>query len=62
MRDWLDVFILAVIEGITEFLPISSTGHMLLAKEFLSYKPDELFLAVVQSGAVMAVLLSATPR
>ena len=62
MRDWLDVFILAVIEGITEFLPISSTGHMLLAKEFLSYKPDELFLAVVQSGAVMAVLLVFTTR
>lgn len=62
MPDWIDVFILAVIEGITEFLPISSTGHMLLAKEFLSYKPDELFLAVVQSGAVLAVLLVFTAR
>jgi undecaprenyl-diphosphatase len=62
VRDWLDVFILAVIEGVTEFLPISSTGHMLLAKEFLAYKPDELFLAVVQSGAVMAVLLVFTAR
>jgi undecaprenyl-diphosphatase len=62
VRDWLDVFILAVIEGVTEFLPISSTGHMLLAKEFLSYKPDELFLAVVQSGAVLAVLLVFTAR
>ena len=62
VRDWLDVLILAVIEGVTEFLPISSTGHMLLAKEFLSYKPDELFLALVQSGAVMAVLLVFTAR
>jgi undecaprenyl-diphosphatase len=56
MREWLDVFILGVIEGVTEFLPISSTGHMLLAKEWLQYKPTELFLAVVQSGAVLAVL------
>ncbi|HEX7862808.1 MAG TPA: undecaprenyl-diphosphate phosphatase [Verrucomicrobiae bacterium] len=62
VRDWIDVLILAVIEGITEFLPISSTGHMLLAKEWLSYKPDELFLAVVQSGAVLAVLLVFTAR
>ena len=52
VRDWLVVLILAVIDGVTEFLPISSTGHMLLAKEFLSYKPDELFLALVQSGAI----------
>jgi undecaprenyl-diphosphatase len=62
MREWLDVFILAVIEGVTEFLPISSTGHMLLAKEFLTYKPSELFLAVVQSGAVLAVLVVFTDR
>ena len=62
VRDWIDVLILAVIEGVTEFLPISSTGHMLIAKEWLSYKPDELFLAVVQSGAVLAVLLVFTAR
>ncbi|HVK59133.1 MAG TPA: undecaprenyl-diphosphate phosphatase [Candidatus Kapabacteria bacterium] len=62
MRDWIDVLILAVIEGVTEFLPISSTGHMLIAKEWLHYKPDELFLAVVQSGAVLAVLLVFTAR
>ena len=62
MREWLDVLILGVIEGVTEFLPISSTGHMLLAKEWLRYKPDELFLAVVQSGAVLAVLMVFTDR
>jgi undecaprenyl-diphosphatase len=62
MREWLDVFILAVIEGVTEFLPISSTGHMLLAKEWLTFKPTELFLAVVQSGAVLAVLMVFTDR
>ena len=62
VRDWIEVLILGVIEGVTEFLPISSTGHMLLAKEWLNYKPDDLFLAVVQSGAVLAVLLVFTAR
>lgn len=62
MREWLDVLILGIIEGVTEFLPISSTGHMLLAKEWLEYKPSELFLAVVQSGAVLAVLMVFTAR
>jgi undecaprenyl-diphosphatase len=62
VREWLDVLILGIVEGVTEFLPISSTGHMLLVKEWLSYKPDELFLAVVQSGAVLAVLIVFTAR
>lgn len=62
VREWLDVLILGIVEGVTEFLPISSTGHMLLVKEWLAYKPDELFLAVVQSGAVLAVLMVFTTR
>jgi undecaprenyl-diphosphatase len=62
MPEWLDVFILAVIEGITEFLPISSTGHMLIVQHWLRHKQSELFLAVVQSGAVLAVLLVFTQR
>jgi undecaprenyl-diphosphatase len=62
MPEWFDVFILALIEGITEFLPISSTGHMLLASNWLAHKPSELFLAVVQCGAVLAVLLVFTER
>src|SRR5262245_60998970 len=57
MPEWFDVFILALIEGVTEFLPISSTGHMLLAQNWLAHKQSELFLAVVQSGAVLAVIL-----
>lgn len=62
MPEWFDVFILAIIEGITEFLPVSSTGHMLLAQNWLTHKQGELFLAVIQCGAVLAVILVFTDR
>jgi undecaprenyl-diphosphatase len=56
LPEWLIVVILGIIEGITEFLPISSTGHMLLAEHWLHTKQPEVFLALVQCGAVLAVL------
>lgn len=56
MPEWLVVVILGIIEGITEFLPVSSTGHMLLAEAWMPHKQSEVFLAVVQCGAVLAVL------
>ena len=56
MPEWLVVIVLGIIEGITEFLPVSSTGHMLLAEAFLPFRQSEVFLAVVQCGAVLAVL------
>ncbi|MGV3774023.1 MAG: undecaprenyl-diphosphate phosphatase [Verrucomicrobiales bacterium] len=62
MPEWLEVLILAVIEGVTEFLPISSTGHMLIAESFMKHKQSEAFLAIIQSGAVLAVLLVFTQR
>lgn len=62
MPEWFEVFILGLIEGITEFLPISSTGHMLLAENWLTHKQGELFLAVIQCGAVLAVLIVFTDR
>jgi undecaprenyl-diphosphatase len=61
MSDWLAVVILGAIEGITEFLPISSTGHLLLAQHWLG-KRSELFTVVIQSGAVLAVLVVFTQR
>jgi undecaprenyl-diphosphatase len=55
MPDWITVVILAVIEGITEFIPVSSTGHLLIAEHWLPRQSD-LFNVVIQCGAVIAVL------
>jgi undecaprenyl-diphosphatase len=52
--DWLSVAILGVVEGITEFLPVSSTGHLLIAERWLPRQSD-LFNIVIQCGAVLAV-------
>ena len=57
----LKAFVIGIIEGITEWLPISSTGHMLLADEVLklSYSENfkELFFVVIQLGAILSVVL-----
>ena len=52
--------ILAIIEGLTEFLPVSSTGHMILAQSFMRIPNDEFvktFEIVIQLGAILAVLV-----
>ncbi|MEK6806666.1 MAG: undecaprenyl-diphosphate phosphatase [Pseudomonadota bacterium] len=56
MENWLQVVLLGVIEGITEFLPISSTGHLLIAEHWLGARSD-LFNIAIQSGAILAVVL-----
>ncbi len=57
----LKVLLLGVVEGITEWLPISSTGHMLLVDEFISLNASEefkeMFFVVIQLGAILAVVL-----
>lgn len=57
---WLEAFIIAVVEGLTEFLPVSSTGHMILAQAIMGVKSDEfvkLFTINIQFGAILSVLL-----
>ena len=56
MPDWLAVILLGIIEGITEFLPVSSTGHLLLTEHLLKLRESDLFNIVIQCGAVIAVL------
>lgn len=59
--EYIKAIILGIVEGITEWLPISSTGHMILVDEFLHLKvsPEflEMFLVVIQLGAICAVPL-----
>ena len=59
--ELLKVIILGIIEGITEWLPISSTGHMILAEEFIQLKVTdefmEMFRVVIQLGAILAVVI-----
>ncbi len=55
MPLWIAIVVLGVIEGITEFLPVSSTGHLLIAERWLPHQSD-LFNIVIQCGAVLAVL------
>lgn len=56
---WLAIVILALIEGLTEFLPVSSTGHLVVAASLLGFNPEwrEPFLVVIQLGAICAVIV-----
>jgi undecaprenyl-diphosphatase len=56
VSDLFNVVLLGIIEGITEFLPISSTGHLLIAERWLGQRSD-LFNIVIQAGAILAVCL-----
>ena len=57
----LKVIVLGIVEGITEWLPISSTGHLIIVNEFLKLKASdafvEMFNVVIQLGAILAVIV-----
>lgn len=58
--DYLQAIVLAIIEGITEFLPISSTGHMIIASSFFGIAHDDftkLFTVLIQLGAILSVVV-----
>ena len=61
MLEILKVFFIGIVQGITEWLPVSSTGHMILTDEFikLQVRPEflEMFLVVIQFGSILAVLV-----
>jgi undecaprenyl-diphosphatase len=54
--NFFQVILLGIIEGITEFLPVSSTGHLLIAEHWLGRRSD-LFNVAIQAGAILAVVV-----
>jgi undecaprenyl-diphosphatase len=61
MTDLLQAVILGIIEGLTEFLPVSSTGHLLIAEHWLGER-SELFNVAIQAGAILAAVIVFWPR
>ena len=66
MLDFFKVILLGIVEGITEWLPISSTGHMILVEQFVKLNVTEEFLemfrVVIQLGAILAVVVLYFPK
>jgi undecaprenyl-diphosphatase len=58
--DWLHAVILAIVEGVTEFLPVSSTGHMIIASSLMGINSSEftkMFTVNIQFGAILSVVV-----
>lgn len=63
--QWIEslaIILLGIIEGVTEFLPISSTGHLLIADKLLGTSQTDAFMVIIQAGAILAVVLIYWPR
>lgn len=63
-ETWLQVALLGLIEGLTEFLPVSSTGHLILAEEVLGFAgpPGRVFDIAIQLGAILAICVAYFPK
>lgn len=55
--QWLEAIILGLIQGLTEFIPISSSGHLVIAQTFLSGASDHLFLEFINIGTMLALFV-----
>lgn len=58
--SWFDVIVIAIVEGLTEFLPVSSTGHMIIAEEILGVEMTDFvkaFTVIIQLGAILSVVV-----
>ena len=58
--SWLETIVIAIVEGLTEFLPVSSTGHMIITEYFLGVEPTEFvkaFTVIIQFGAILSVVV-----
>ncbi|MHC4515764.1 MAG: undecaprenyl-diphosphate phosphatase [Planctomycetota bacterium] len=55
--DWTFAIVMGLVEGITEFLPISSTGHLILTSSFFPGRDDTTFQIAIQMGAITAILV-----
>jgi undecaprenyl-diphosphatase len=61
VENFIQLILLGIIEGITEFLPISSTAHLLIIQHWIGHR-SEAFNIVIQSGAILAALLIYWPK
>lgn len=60
MMEWIKVVLLGSVEGLTEFIPVSSTGHLIILEKFLNLNTEnvETFQIAIQLGAILAVLVA----